>query len=106
MAQWRYKNLGQFPPDFHLAMLAGPGDDKVLGRYMTQGGATRAQVEWRIFRHSIRHTPSSHQLFEAERACYHRTRIDWNDQEKRWELLLTSKPSALSDLENPEVLSK
>jgi hypothetical protein len=71
---------------------------------MTRSGADHGQVMFRLFRYCVRNSPSAVQENRMESGFYHRTRVAWDGTAVRWMLYLTSKKSALSLLENPQVL--
>lgn len=97
MAQWRVRSPGSFPIAFHQAMALGIGVDKVAGRYRTKQAAKGAQVDWRIFRYSLRAHPS-HPLFEFEHGFVHVTRVRWAPDSGMWELVLTTRATVLQDM--------
>jgi hypothetical protein len=97
MAQWRLRDPGSFPPLFHTAMREGPGEGKIVAQTYTKRALDREQVEWQLFRFSLRHY-DSHPSSYWEARLVHRTSKVWNEEKRMWELLLTSRRKVLEDL--------
>lgn len=104
MVQWRVRPLGSFPTAFHDALLAGAGTH-LLGRFAHQHTAAACQTDFRIFRFSVRaSTNTEYKQAEARFLLRTRLRRDYGHAWKHWVVELVAKPSALSELENPEIL--
>lgn len=102
MSDWRVRQLITFPESFHAALQGGIRDDKFIWEGYSLANAMGVQREFRIFLFSARKTKGP--LQDLASNYYHRTRRVYIERTHRWQVLLTTKPSALSDLKNPEVL--
>lgn len=98
MAQWRYKPAGSFPVEFHRVMQEGIGTDKQVKAFYTLVSANRCQVEFRIFRYSLR-IDHSHPTAAFERKYKHRTRVAYNGLSGMWEVLLTTRGNVTEGME-------
>jgi hypothetical protein len=103
MAQWRIRNPDDFPPLFHRAMQQGPGVDKLVWEGVSLDSARHMQKKFRVFRACLRAYPS-HISAGWEFRLNHRTRLECEPLRGKWKVLLTSRPSALSELENAKDL--
>lgn len=79
-------------------MLEGVGVDKVVVRRITEASVRREAEEFRLFRFCLRNYPSV-PAARFERELKHRTRIAYNRERDLWELLLTSRPNVMEDVE-------
>lgn len=91
MAQWRLRDPGSFPVEFHNAIRLGQGTDKVVCCRITKDSISADRVQWHIFCFSLRHHILHPTAIEYAR-WIHRTRVAWNGERQVWELLLTSRP--------------
>jgi hypothetical protein len=98
MAEWRMRDPGSFPPQFHEAMRQGVGVDKLVSQRYTHRSILSDQIQWRLFRYCLRGHPG-HPTAVNETSLMHRTRIRWNEDSRLWELLLTSRRTVLEDME-------
>jgi hypothetical protein len=97
MPRWRVKNPGAFPANFHEAMMAGEGVDKVVTRRYTEVSVRRDAEDFRLFRFCLRHYPG-YPAARPEMELKHRTKVRWNPDHRMWELLLTSRRDVLADM--------
>ena len=104
MPEWRVRPVASFPPRFIAAMEAGEGRDKLLWEGITAIGARDAQNQFRIFRYSLRNSGGTTTAAVFERALLHRTRVCRAPDGILWQVRLTSKKSALLELENAQDL--
>ena len=97
MSWWRLRLPGSFPYKFHLAILEGEGEGKLIGYYESEQGLAAARRGWRVFLHSLRHYPL-HQTAIAYHRFSHRTSAEWDAQHRAWAFRLTSRPEVFQDL--------
>jgi hypothetical protein len=97
MAQWRIRSPEEFPRHWHKALTQGPQKDFVLERVLTERTARAKAEQFRLFRFCLREHPSNGTTkIMREQDCTHRTRVAWNPDVERWELLLTSSADPFS----------
>ncbi len=101
--RWKLYEPSAFPASWHDAMQEGVGKDKVCERFHTHHAAKSAQKKFQLFRFSLRNYPL-HASSKVHEALMHRTKVSFNRDFKRWELLLTSRLALQDDPELIQVL--
>lgn len=99
--RWQLYDPSTFHAGWHDAMQAGEGRDKVMQRFHTAQAAKIAQLKVSLFYYSLRNYPL-HLSAQVYAKLKHRTRLAYNHNLQRWELLLTSRKFIMDELESLE----
>lgn len=97
MAYWRLQSPSKFPAYFHDAMVRGEGVDKLIIARYTEAQIRREAKDFRLFRFCLRHYPGI-PAGAAEVTFKHRTKVVWDEGDRTWKLLLTSRRNVLEDI--------